>query len=229
MCIQYATICGDTSLVGKTVVPSVHLLYTSAMKVTMLFLCLGTLFVAVSPPPLHAQGRTSSRPVGASMAMLATLQGADVLPPEGTPEANRIIQMVIQFQALFMKSSDPAVQEFFKESLVARWADRGPTLETTFRTEGWTSEVLEALSERYQTLPSRERDRLAGAFASVNMRVGDFDQLSRLFKRAQAKYRDQGKDIHHIFVEHRRTMPGGHRGERKERRHGDQGLHSYQS
>jgi len=216
-------------LAGKQLVLVVHLLYNPPMKIAARLLLVGTLLWVWVPPPLHAQGRTSTGPVGASMAMLATLQGAEVLPPEGTPEANRIIQMVIQFQALFMKSSDPAVQDFLQQALVSRWADRGQSLRRTFRTDGWTTEILEALSGQYQALSVQERDQLAGAFASVNMRLSDFDQLSSFFGKAQAKYRERGKDIHQIFVEHRRTMPGGKRDERKERRNGDQGLHSYQS
>ena len=46
------------------------------------------------------------------MALLATLQEAGILPPEGTPEANKVIQIVIQFQGLFMKSTDSAVRQF---------------------------------------------------------------------------------------------------------------------
>ena len=54
------------------------------------------------------------------MAVLATLQDADVLPPEGTPEANRVIKVVIQFQSVFMKSNDPAVQGFLSQALEAQ-------------------------------------------------------------------------------------------------------------
>ncbi len=53
------------------------------------------------------------------MAVLATLQDADVLPPEGTPEANRVIKSVIQFQSVFLKSSDPSVQSFLTQALAA--------------------------------------------------------------------------------------------------------------
>ena len=51
------------------------------------------------------------------MAVLAMLQDADVLPPEGTPEANRVIKSVIQFQSVFLKSGDPAVQAFLSHAL----------------------------------------------------------------------------------------------------------------
>ena len=57
------------------------------------------------------------------MAVLATLQDADVLPPEDTPEANRVIKAVIQFQSVFLKSSDPAVQSL-SDSRVGRTGRR---------------------------------------------------------------------------------------------------------
>ena len=63
---------------------------------------------------------TPSGQVGASMAVLATLQDADVLPPEGTPEANRVIKAVIQFQSVFLKSDDLAVQVFLTHALAAQ-------------------------------------------------------------------------------------------------------------
>jgi hypothetical protein len=177
----------------------------------------------------QSQGRTSLGPVGASMAMLATLQEADVLPPEGSPEANRIIQSVIQFQALFMKSSDPAVQNFLDQALAAQWGDQAQNLGAAFRARGWTSEVLEAVSGQYWKLSSGERARLAGAFSAYNMRLTDFELLSGLYDKARAKFSQQGQDIHKIFAEQRRTMPGGKRGDRKERRNGDKGVYSHQS
>jgi len=163
------------------------------------------------------------------MAMLATFQEADVLPPEGTPEANRIIQTVIQFQALFMKSSDPAVQEFLDQALAARWADRAQSLGAAFHARGWTSEVLEAVSGQYSRLSSQERARLGGAFSSFNMRPADFELLGELFDKARTKFSRQGQDIHQIFAEQRRTMPGGKHGDRKEKRNGNQGVYSHQS
>ena len=54
------------------------------------------------------------------MAVLATLQDADVLPPEGTHEANRVIKAVIQFQSVFLKSDDPAVQLFLTQALATQ-------------------------------------------------------------------------------------------------------------
>jgi hypothetical protein len=174
------------------------------------------------------QGRMATAPVGASMAVLATLQDAGVLPPEGTAEANRAIQTVIQFQAVFMKSSDPAVDEFRSQALAHRWAAQAEEIGTVFRRNGWTSEVLEAFVDRYAELRADQRANLAAAFAQFNMRQNDFELLSTLYDQARSRFREQGRDIHEIFAAHRRTMPGGPRPNRKEQRHGDQSLHSYQ-
>ena len=86
-------------------------------------LFLGGLIMGTASPILaQVPGRSASTsgPVGASMAVLAMLQDAEVLPPEDTPEANRVIKMVIQFQSVFMKSSDPSVQAFLSHALTAK-------------------------------------------------------------------------------------------------------------
>ncbi len=86
------------------------------------FLLSGLIMGASSPVWAQVPGRgaTPSEPVRASMAVLATLQDADVLPPEGTPDANRVIKAVIQFQSVFLKSDDPAVKLFLTQSLATQ-------------------------------------------------------------------------------------------------------------
>jgi hypothetical protein len=210
-------------------VPVLTLLYNPVMKLAGILLVMSLLGGLSANALAQSQGRVSSGPVRASMAMLATLQDAEVLPPEGTPEANRIIQMVIQFQAVFMKSSDPSLRDFFDQALLAQWADQAQPLGVAFRSRGWTSQVLEALSAQYRKLTPQERARLGGAFSAFNMRLADFDILSELFRKAQTAYSQRGQDIHQIFAEHRRSMPGGKRRDGKEKQNGNQGLYSHQS
>jgi hypothetical protein len=209
--------------------PSPQLLYNRAMAWAVAFMLIALLDSVSLFAMAQTQGRTSAGPVGASMALLATLQDAQVLPREGTPEANRVIQIVIQFQSLFMKSSDPVVRTFLDQALKLKYADRAQELAASFRTGGWTSEVVEAVCERYATEPEQERARLANAFSDVNMRPADFDLLSELYATARARFMQQGRDIHQIFASYRRTMPGGQYFDRKERRDGYQGLYSHQS
>jgi hypothetical protein len=182
----------------------------------------------VMPPPVQPQGRTPSGPVGASMALLATLQDAATLPPEGTAAANRIVQTVIQFQSLFMKSTDAPVRAFMDEALEAKFHAGAGDVGEDFRTGGWTSEIVEALCDRYSTLSVEGRRPLAASFARVNMRPDDFEMLCGLYADARAAFDHQGRSIHRIFAEHRRTMPGGKRFDRKEKRDGDESLHTHQ-
>ena len=152
-----------------------------------------------------------SGPIGASMAVLATLQDAEVLPPEGTREANRIIQMVIQFQSAFMKSSDPAVQGFLREALAMKWGDRAEDVGSRFHTAGWTSEVLEALSERRLSTTAEQRAQLTMGFSAYNMSVADFEWFADLFGRARTALVQRGENIHQVFAQRRREMPGNGR------------------
>jgi hypothetical protein len=152
--------------------------------------------------------RAPASHVGAAMALLATLQDSDVLPPEGTPEANRIVKSVIQCQSLFMKSSDPSIRAFFDRALQSKLNVHAAEASRRFREEGWTSETLEALSESYVALSDGQRTQLAEGFRAYNLIPGDFLQLSELFIRARTVLRQRGQDIHQIYAHRRREMPG---------------------
>jgi hypothetical protein len=212
----------------RTLVPSDAVLYNRAMHRSGVWLSLVVVVGVALPAPVQSQGRTPPGPVGASMALLATLQDAGVLPPEGSPEANRVIQIVIQFQGLFMKSTEPAVRHFVDETFATKFAGRAEEIGVEFRKSGWTSEIVEAVCDRYGEISTDERAQLDGSFARVNMRAEDFQRLRNLFGRARSVFTQQGRNIHRIFAEHRREMPGGKRFDRKERRDGDEGLYTDQ-
>jgi hypothetical protein len=152
--------------------------------------------------------RAPASHVGAAMALLATLQDGNVLPPEGTPGANRIIKSVIQCQSLFMKSSDPSIRAFFDRALQSKLNVHAAEVSQRFREEGWTSETLEALSESFVALSDGQRTQLAEGFREYNLIPGDFLQLSELFLRARTALRQRGQDIHQIYAQRRREMPG---------------------
>ncbi len=152
--------------------------------------------------------RAQASHVGAAMALLATLQDGGVLPPEGTPDATRIVKSVIQCQSLFMKSSDPSVRTFFDRALLAKLQGRAEAAGRQFQEEGWTSEALEALSESYMAMSDGQRAQLAEGFRGYNLIPGDFLQLSELFLRARSALTQRGQDIHQIYAQRRREMPG---------------------
>lgn len=189
--------------------------HTSQVKLSgQMSLCfiLGGLIMGVSSPVLaQVPGRASTPPgpVGASMAVLATLQDADVLPPEDTPEANRVIKAVIQFQSVFMKSTDGTVQAFLTHALAAQGERSADETLSRFRSTGWTSDVLEALSEEWTATAIDQRNRLGPGFRQFNVSPADFDRLMELIAKARTVFVQRGETLQQVFAQRRRELPGG--------------------
>jgi len=150
----------------------------------------------------------SSGPVGASMAVLAMLQDADVLPPEDTPEANHVIKVVIQFQSVFMKSGDPTVQAFLSQALAAKAGSGADGIRSQFQSTGWTSDVLESLGEQWDAMAIDQRERLAPGFRQFNVSLADFGLLRNLVAKARTALEQRGQNMHQVFAQRRREMPG---------------------
>ena len=142
------------------------------------------------------------------MALLAMLQDAEVLPPEGSPEANRIIKVVIQFQSVFMKSSDPVVQAFLSRALATKAGSSADETGSQFRSTGWTSEILESLGEQWDTLTIDQRERLAPGFRQFNVTLADFALLRDLVAKARIALEQRGQNMHKVFAQRRKEMPG---------------------
>jgi hypothetical protein len=142
------------------------------------------------------------------MAVLATLQDANVLPPEGTPEANRVIKSVIQFQSVFRKSSDSEVQSFLSHAFAAQKSGVANEAASRFRSAGWTSNTLEALSEQWGATAIDQRERLTLGFSQFNVSPADFDFLMELVAKARTALEQRGQNMHQVFAQRRREMPG---------------------
>jgi len=143
------------------------------------------------------------------MAVLAMFQDADVLPPEGTPDANRIIKSVIQFQSVFLKSGDSDVQAFLSRALAEQRGSEANEAASRFRSAGWTSEVLEALREQWVATTIDQRARLAPGFHQFNISLEDFDSLMDLVAKARIALEQRGQNMHQVFAQRRKEMPGG--------------------
>lgn len=152
--------------------------------------------------------RTSSRHVGSVMAMLATFEEAQVLPPENSPQANRIIKALIQFQSAFLKSRQPAVRNFFAAAQQSKFGPGAGEVLNEFQQNGWTSEVMEALSDYGMQDRAWEDGSLAQGFREYNVTRQDFDLLIDLFQRAKAQLHARGTDVHQVYAARRRDMPG---------------------
>lgn len=185
-----------------------HITLLSHMPVCIL---LGGLILgAGSPVMAQTSDRTATVPgsVGASMAVLAMLQDADVLPPEGTPDANRVIKAVIQFQSVFLKSNDPDMQAFLRRALAAQGDGDADEAASRFHATGWTSGVLEALCEEWVATAVDQREHLAPGFRQFNVSLENFDSLMELIGKARTALEQRGQNIHHVFAQRRQEMPG---------------------
>lgn len=164
-------------------------------------------------PPRDGPGTKTSQKaspahVGSVMAVLATLSEAEVLPPEGTTEANRVIKSLIQFQSAMMKSPDSQVQTFFATAVERKFGAEGQTLLEAARRKGWTSEVLEAVAEFARGPVQWDQARLDEGWRTYNVTQSDLLLLAGLFTEARTRFTAKRQNIHDVFASKRRSMPG---------------------
>lgn len=149
--------------------------------------------------------------VGSAMAVLATLQQAAVLPPEGTREADRVIQTVIQLQSAFAKGTDSAIQEFARRALADKYGEQAATGLQQFRTSGWTADMLEALAEADLKAQLDEREQLTVGLRQFNLSLDDFRKFMQLVRDGRSALTAQGLAFDEVYTHHRSTMPGAAR------------------
>jgi hypothetical protein len=157
-------------------------------------------------PRQHA--KQTSPHVGSAMAVLATLQQAAVLPPEGTHEADRVIQAVIQLQSVFAKGTDPSIQEFARRALTNKYGNDATTSLEQFRASGWTAGMLEALADADSNASSDERETLAMGLRQFNLSVDDFRRFMQLVRDGRSALTERGLAFEEVYTHHRNTMPG---------------------
>ena len=142
------------------------------------------------------------------MAVLATLEEANVLPPEGTSEANQIIKSVIQLQSTFIKSSTPAIQQFLHDTMQRKYGVATKALIEQFRSTGWTGEVLEALSDTRTPISGEELQPLTEGLRQFNLLVDDLTRFLQLLRDSQLALAARGKTLTEAYMTHRQHMPG---------------------
>ncbi|MBH0201320.1 MAG: hypothetical protein HP496_03200 [Nitrospira sp.] len=166
-------------------------------------------FAGNHPPPISAQQSTRTSPyVGSAMAVLATLEQAQVLPPEGSREADRIVQSVIQLQSAFTTGTDRFMQEFAHRAVAAKHGENAPTVLERFRSRGWTADMLEALADADLSASDDERQQLTTGLGPFNLSVDDFTRLMQLVRDGRAAFVARGKTFAEIYASRRNAMPG---------------------
>lgn len=159
------------------------------------------------PVPARSAGGAGA-PVGSAMAVLATLEQAGVLPPEGTKEADRVIRTAIQIQSLFIKSADPAVRNFLQRAVATKAETQTEQRLAEFEAMGWTAEVLEALADAITAASPGELRSLSAELASFNLSVEDLQHFMQLIKNGEQALASQGHTFREVFADQRKMMPG---------------------
>jgi len=164
------------------------------------------------PPSVQTGGRqgdrASPKQVGTIMALLAAFEEAGVLPTESSREANRLIKALIQFQAAFMRSINPAVRQLLAEALIEHLGDRAQAAADSFQADGWTSQALEAVVNYVERHSVWDQPGLEEGFQAYNIGRSDFELLAQTFLTARAKLIARGEDFHAVYASRRHDMPG---------------------
>ena len=152
--------------------------------------------------------KSTSPYVGAAMAVLATLEQAQVLPPEGSREADRVIQSVIQVQSVFAKGTDPSIQKFAQQALAHAHGTNASMALERFRATGWTADMLEALADAERRASADEQQELAPGLSQFNLSVDDFRRLMQLVRDGRSALAARGQSFQEVYAHHRKAMPG---------------------
>ena len=157
---------------------------------------------------LTQQAKNTSPYVGSAMAVLATLEQAQVLPPEGSREADRVIRSVIQLQSVFAKGTDRSVQEFAQRALANTPGRNVQMVLERFRSNGWTADMLVALADADRRASTEERQEMAAGLGQFNLSVDDFQRFMQLVRDGRAALEARGQNFDDVYARHRNAMPG---------------------
>lgn len=161
------------------------------------------------PSPVVSSKRTGSALVGSVMALLATFEGANALPPEGTSQANQLIHGLIQLQSALVKSQSSELSEYLSAAGEQRFEKESAGLLESIHQNGLTSKMLEALVSYNHKIPMWEKPALTQIFQHYNFSRQDWELIGQVFAQAEAAYRMKGSSIHDVYGQWRSQMPGG--------------------
>jgi hypothetical protein len=165
-------------------------------------------FSSLLSPDLSKK-RTGPALIGSVMALLATFEAANVLPPEGTSQANQLIHGLIQLQSVLVKSQDLAWSEYVSAAVDYRFKKDRTKILQSIHQKGLTSKVLEALVIYDKKMPIWDQPGIVQIFQRHNVSRPDWLLIEQIFAQADAVYGIKGISIHEAYEQWRSQMPGG--------------------
>jgi len=159
--------------------------------------------------PDFSSKRTGQALVGSVMALLATFEAANVLPPEGTSQANQLIHGLIQLQSALVKSQSSALNDYVAAAVDSSFEMESTAVLRSIDLNGLTSKVLEAILTYDQKMPIWDQPAIAHVFQRYNLSRPDWQLIEQIFTQADTAYRAKGSSIHEAYEQWRVQMPGG--------------------
>jgi hypothetical protein len=153
--------------------------------------------------------RTGPALVGSVMALLATFEAVNVLPPEGTSQANQLIHGLIQLQSVLVKSQALEWSEYVSAAVNHRFEMDSAAILRSIHQSGLTSKVLEALLIYDKKMPIWDQPAMAQIFHRYNVSRPDWQLIEQIFAQADTAYRTKGSSIHEAYEQWRSQMPEG--------------------
>jgi hypothetical protein len=160
-----------------------------------------------SSPEMPSQ-RAGSALVGSIMALLATFEAANVLPPEGTSQANQLIHGLIQLQSAIVKSNSSELREYVSAAIESHYEGEGTSLAQSIHQNGLTSKVLEAILVYDRNMSMWDNPAIVHLLQSYNVSQSDWQLIGQIFAKADMAYRTKGLSIHEAYGQWRTQMPG---------------------
>lgn len=153
--------------------------------------------------------RASSAHIGSIMAILATFDEANALPPEHDPQANQLIHTLIQLQSTVMKSQDAAVPDWVLRALQAKLGrDLGEKVQGSLPSTGLTMDVLVALVDDAESHSPWGHAALAQSLYVFNVQQDDWALLRTILVNARTNLEGKGETLSRVFSRRRLEMPG---------------------
>lgn len=159
------------------------------------------------PSPEVSSERAPFALVNSIMALLATFETANILPPEGTPQANQLIHGLIQLQTALVKSQSELNE--YASAAIAQIIEREnhENLQPIHQ-NGLTSKILEALLLYDKKKPMWNQPAIVRTLQNYNVSRSDWLLIVNIFARADEAFRNEGTSIHKIYEQWLSQMQG---------------------
>jgi len=137
------------------------------------------------------------------MALLSVFEQAHALPPEASPDAQRLIHALIQTQAALRQTTHQATRVWFSEAL-----QNGEQIQRqALPSDALTSRTLEAILSYAASRPPTDTPGVMAGLTEFNVGRSDLELMRKVYWHAKSALGATGQNIHALYEKERGFMP----------------------